>query len=242
MRAWAKRAAQDGAVHHARQADVVQVGALAADEARILLALQPAEADRSLAGRARKVLGGRHLMPPRLALAASWSAAQRTAADDVLVARATADRPRDRGAYLELSTDPGSRRAARASSSASPACRIRTAARAARGTPCWIGSSSPFNLERLHGLQGVARRLIAARIVHDLTGSPSIRTTQAPQLDVSQPQCVPVRPSVSRMKCTSREPRLDIVRHTLAVDGHRDVDVRPPRAGRVPPRGAALVG
>src|SRR3954447_4955043 len=28
-------------------------------------------------------------------------------------------------------------------------------------------------------------------------------TTHAPQLDVSQPQCVPVRPGVSRMKCTS---------------------------------------
>src|SRR4051812_1501323 len=44
---------------------------------------------------------------------------------------------------------------------------------------------------------------IAARIVHDFTGWPSIRTTQAPQFDVSQPQCVPVRSSVSRMKCTS---------------------------------------
>ena len=45
------RAAQDGAVHHARQPDVVQVGALAADEARVLLALQAAEADRALGRR-----------------------------------------------------------------------------------------------------------------------------------------------------------------------------------------------
>jgi hypothetical protein len=30
-----------------------------------------------------------------------------------------------------------------------------------------------------------------------------MRTTQAPQFDVSQPQCVPVRPGVSRMKWTS---------------------------------------
>ncbi len=44
---------------------------------------------------------------------------------------------------------------------------------------------------------------MAARIVQDFTGSPSISTTHAPQFDVSQPQCVPVRPSVSRMKWTS---------------------------------------
>ena len=44
---------------------------------------------------------------------------------------------------------------------------------------------------------------IAARVVHDLIGLPSISTTQAPQLDVSHPQWVPVNPGVSRMKCTS---------------------------------------
>ena len=42
------RAAQHHAVHHPGQADVVEVGALAADEARVLLALQAAEADRPL--------------------------------------------------------------------------------------------------------------------------------------------------------------------------------------------------
>src|SRR3954471_24993617 len=44
---------------------------------------------------------------------------------------------------------------------------------------------------------------MAASVVQDFTGLPSMSTTQAPQLDVSQPQCVPVSPSVSRMKCTS---------------------------------------
>ena len=44
---------------------------------------------------------------------------------------------------------------------------------------------------------------IAASVVHDFTGSPSISTTQAPQLEVSHPQCVPVSPAVSRMKWTS---------------------------------------
>ena len=40
---------------------------------------------------------------------------------------------------------------------------------------------------------------MAARIVHDFTGWPSISTTQAPQFDVSQPQWVPVSSGVSRM-------------------------------------------
>ncbi len=44
---------------------------------------------------------------------------------------------------------------------------------------------------------------IAASAVQDFSGRPSICTTQAPQLLVSQPQCVPVSPGVSRMKCTS---------------------------------------
>jgi hypothetical protein len=44
---------------------------------------------------------------------------------------------------------------------------------------------------------------IAASVVQDLIGLPSIRATQAPQLEVSQPQWVPVKPGVSRMKCTS---------------------------------------
>jgi hypothetical protein len=42
------RAAQHLPVEHPRQLDVVQVGALAADEAGVLLALEPAEADRAL--------------------------------------------------------------------------------------------------------------------------------------------------------------------------------------------------
>src|SRR5579872_4483819 len=44
---------------------------------------------------------------------------------------------------------------------------------------------------------------IAASVVHDLIGLPSISTTHAPQLEVSHPQCVPVMPGVSRMKWTS---------------------------------------
>jgi hypothetical protein len=43
-----------------------------------------------------------------------------------------------------------------------------------------------------------------ARIVHDFTASPSRCTVQAPQLDVSQPTCVPVSPRSSRIAWTSR--------------------------------------
>ena len=73
------RAAQQRAVDHARQPDVVEVGALAADEARVLLALQPAEADRALGLGAGKVLYGCHVQTSCLA-AASWAAAHWTAA------------------------------------------------------------------------------------------------------------------------------------------------------------------
>jgi hypothetical protein len=48
-----ERAAKDRPVQHSRQADVVQVGALAADEAGVLLALQPAEPERPRLGGAR---------------------------------------------------------------------------------------------------------------------------------------------------------------------------------------------
>ncbi len=44
---------------------------------------------------------------------------------------------------------------------------------------------------------------IAASTVHALTGLWSSHTTQLPQLDVSQPQWLPVRPSSSRMKWMS---------------------------------------
>jgi hypothetical protein len=64
------RGAQHLAVHHPRQLDVVEVGALAADEARVLLALEAAEADRPLG---RRVLDGGHART-------SWAAAQRAAA------------------------------------------------------------------------------------------------------------------------------------------------------------------
>src|SRR3954454_5585303 len=44
---------------------------------------------------------------------------------------------------------------------------------------------------------------MTASVVHDFTGSPSTSTVHTPQFEVSQPQWVPVRPSVSRRKWTS---------------------------------------
>ncbi len=64
--------------------------------------------------------------------------------------------------------------------------------------PCWIGSSRPSTSSD-STVRISCPSHMAARMVHDLTGCPSISTTQAPQLEVSQPQWVPVRPAVSRM-------------------------------------------
>src|SRR4051812_48442883 len=68
--------------------------------------------------------------------------------------------------------------------------------------PCCTGSSCPSTSSDSTVLISWPSHMTAS-VVHDFTGLPSMSTTQAPQLDVSQPQCVPVSPSVSRMKCTS---------------------------------------
>src|ERR1700761_8729188 len=68
--------------------------------------------------------------------------------------------------------------------------------------PCWTGSSSPSRSRPSTVL--MSRPLaIAASAVQDLSGAPSSHSTQAPQLDVSQPQWLPVSSSSSRMKWMS---------------------------------------
>ncbi len=57
--------------------------------------------------------------------------------------------------------------------------------------PCCTGSSSP-SCSSPSTVRTSWPPAIAASIVQDFTGSPSIQTTQVPQLLVSQPQCVPV--------------------------------------------------
>ena len=81
-----ERAAQDGAVQHAGQHDVVDVVALAADEAGVLLAEHAAEADgfrRRAGGRGVGGFGGGHAGAPTtvpvVAAADGWPAAARTA-------------------------------------------------------------------------------------------------------------------------------------------------------------------
>ena len=80
--------------------------------------------------------------------------------------------------------------------------------------PCWTGSSTP-SCSRPSTVRTSWPPAIAASIVHDLTGSLSTQTTQVPQLLVSQPQWVPVRPRWSRRKCTSSS-RPSISRVTLS--------------------------
>src|SRR5215469_2947959 len=72
----------------------------------------------------------------------------------------------------------------------------------APGEPLWTGSSRPpFSMPSTVSTRRPSA--MAASTVHDFTGSSSSQTTQAPQLEVSQPQCEPVRPSWSRRKWIS---------------------------------------
>ena len=145
-------------------------------------------------------------------------------ADDGRVAGAAADLAGDRLADLAARSGRGCGRAAPGRSSSSPACRSRTAGRGSCMKPCCTGSSSP-SCSRPSTVRTSWPPAIAASTVQDFTGSPSSQTTQVPQLLVSQPQCVPVRPRWSRRKCTSSM-RPSISRVTsLAVDGHRHLHV-----------------
>src|SRR5918995_371620 len=68
--------------------------------------------------------------------------------------------------------------------------------------PCWMGSSWPSCL-RPSTVVMLRPSTWTANKVHDFTGVPSSRTVHAPQLLVSQPTCVPVRPNAVRRKWTS---------------------------------------
>src|SRR5439155_24885923 len=71
-----ERAAQDGAVQHPGQAHVVDVVPAAADEPRVLLALEAPEADRALGGPGHQACTSFGAV----SAAVGWSAAQRIAA------------------------------------------------------------------------------------------------------------------------------------------------------------------
>ena len=119
---------------------------------------------------------------------------------------------------------PGSRPAARGRSSASRACRNRTAGRGARESPAGPGRGGrrPRGLDRpdlmalAHGRQDRARLDRLAVHLHHA----------GPQLEVSQPQCVPVRPeglARSARAAAAARPR----RMTLAVYHYRDFHYQP---------------
>ena len=199
--------AQDRAVHHPGQADVVQVGALAADEARVLLALEAAEADRPLGPGSEGSRGGH-----RSGLLSSSRLRARPPSEPRRRCSCSPCSGRSRRRWRcgsRARSGSGSRRAAPAWSSASPACRSRSAARASRGSPCWTGSSLPStSSDSTVRISWPSH--IAASVVQDLTGWPSISTTQAPQLEVSQPQWVPVRPGRVADEVHEQRARLDV--------------------------------
>src|ERR1700722_2882601 len=68
--------------------------------------------------------------------------------------------------------------------------------------PCCTGSSRPYRSSP-STVRTACPSAIAASSVHDLTGLASSHTTQLPQLEVSQPQWLPVSPSSSRRKWMS---------------------------------------
>ena len=140
--------------------------------------------------------------------------------DDVLVARAAADRAGDRGADLVPRSGSGSRPAARASVISIPGVQKPQCSACFSWKPCWSGSSTPStSSDSTVRISWPSH--IAASAVHDFSGLPSISTTQAPQLDVSQPQWVPVRPGGVADEVDEQRARLDVARHGLAVDGDR---------------------
>ena len=75
---------------------------------------------------------------------------------------------------------------------------------------------------------------IAASTVQDFTGTSSSHTTHAPQLDVSQPQWVPVSPSSSRSRCTSSSRGSTSRRSTRPLTTTRTSVTPPPCAVRAP--------
>src|SRR5687767_14003789 len=91
-----------------------------------------------------------------------------------------------------------------------------------------------------------------ANSVHDLTGRLSSSTVQAPHWLVSQPTCVPVRPSSSRRKYTSRSrgstsrryvvPFTETLTGTLsAITPPSQCERRPPLAAPCPPHESRVV-
>ena len=183
--------------------DVVDEGALAADEARVLLALRAGPIRRSGSWPAAAWLGhssGHPRSPPLLAASCSARPAAPTARCSRSRCSGRSARTAPRGSPPRMG--PGCGRAATGRSSSCPGCRSRTAARGISVKPCWTGSR-PAVAARSSTVRTRCPSAMAASTVHDFTGVSSSQTTQAPQFEVSQPQCEPVSPRSSRRKWMS---------------------------------------
>src|SRR5215207_63661 len=189
-------AAQHRAVQHARQHEVVDIVALTAQEASVLLAHPAPETNIRVVRR-----DGHDAATSSVSVIRGWAAAQR-------IARTMFSYPVQRHRLPEIasriSASDGSGLASRSQRAVNiipgvqkPHCKPCSVM-----NPCWMGSSSP-PCSKPSTVKTSCPLAIAANIVQLFTGVPSIWTTQTPQLEVSQPQCVPVRPSSSRRKCTS---------------------------------------
>ena len=122
--------------------------------------------------------------------------------DDVLVAGAPADLAGQRLADLPGGRVAGCGRAASGRSSSCPGCRTRTAARGT-GEALLHRVERGRRMPRPSTVRTRCPSAMAASTVHDFTGVSSSQTTQAPQFEVSQPQCEPVSPRSSRRKWIS---------------------------------------
>ena len=161
-------------------------------------------------------------------------------ADDVLVARCSGRwHPRSQCGSPARS-DPGSRRAAREPSSASPACRTRTGGRAARGSPAAPGRARrrPRATRRCGSRGPRHRREDRARLdrlaVHQHDAGAAVRRVAAP---VGAGQAGRLADEVDEQL-----PRLDSRETCSPLIVIETFMIRPPDAGRARSRGAGRVG
>src|SRR5213083_948448 len=191
-----QRAAQHRAVEHPGQLHVVDIGTVPADEPGVLLALHPAEPHRG---------GCRHGAATSSSVgtgsAAGCSAAQRTAFTMFSYPVQRQDCP-EIASRISASEGSGLWSSNQRAVSIMPGVQNPHCSPWHSTKPCCTGSSTPSRSSP-STVRTSCPCAITARTVQDLTGVPSSQTVHTPQLDVSQPQWVPVSPSSSRRKCTS---------------------------------------
>src|SRR6185312_7088313 len=186
-------AAQDSPVQHARQGDVVDERPLAPDESSVLFA-----GDRSVGCVKYNACCFFLVFAHDWSSPASCLAAQRTE-------RTMFSYPVHRQIWPERASRMASSLGSGLRFSSQRAVSIMPGVQKPHCRPWhwanafWTGSRVPPMVARPSTVKTRRPSAIAASTVQDLTGVSSSQTTQAPQLEVSQPQCDPVRPSSSRM-------------------------------------------